>query len=343
MDARRGLLLIVHAVALASCASMAGGPMYVNPVLARDFPDPAVLQAPDGFFYAYATQTASAEATINIQVARSRNLVDWQHLGDALPKKPRWGRAKQNFWAPHVIYDAAQSHYVMYYSADMDLVPGKCLAVATADQPSGPFTDSGRPMLCGEKYEHIDPMAFDDPQTGKRLLYWGSAFKPIRVQELAPDRLAFLPGSAPVEVISPGPGTDHDALVEAAWVIHRNATYYLFYSSGLCCGMDARYSIMVARSRNAFGPFETFGAPILRNNGFWRAPGHNSVATDAQGDDWLLYHAIDAARAHFEDRVTGKWSARPMLLDRIFYRDGWPRIAGDQPSVSRLPAPATAP
>jgi arabinan endo-1,5-alpha-L-arabinosidase len=30
---------------------------YTNPVLDCDFPDPAVILAPDGFYYAYATQT----------------------------------------------------------------------------------------------------------------------------------------------------------------------------------------------------------------------------------------------------------------------------------------------
>jgi arabinan endo-1,5-alpha-L-arabinosidase len=30
---------------------------YANPVLDADFPDPTVLRASDGFYYAYATQT----------------------------------------------------------------------------------------------------------------------------------------------------------------------------------------------------------------------------------------------------------------------------------------------
>jgi len=29
-----------------------------------------------------------------------------------------------------------------------------------------------------------------------------------------------------------------------------------------------------------------------------------------------------------------------LLLDRIEYRDGWPRVAGDQPSTSRVDGPA---
>src|SRR5213075_2449428 len=73
---------------------------YVNPVLDADFPDPMVIQAPDGCYYAYATQTLRDGEWINIQVARSADLVHWQQLGDALPDKPSWARETQDFWAP---------------------------------------------------------------------------------------------------------------------------------------------------------------------------------------------------------------------------------------------------
>src|SRR3954454_4769999 len=78
---------------------------YVNPVLDADFPDPAVILAPDGFYYAYATQTLRDEQWINIQVARSKDLVHWDHLGDALPDKPSWAQHTQDFWAPYVVQE----------------------------------------------------------------------------------------------------------------------------------------------------------------------------------------------------------------------------------------------
>lgn len=343
-------MTVIHG--LVACASVPeAGPgtkaeTYSNPVLATDFPDPAVLRAPDGWFYAYATQSDARGTMSNVQVARSRNLVHWEHLGDALPRKPHWGAGKQRFWAPHVILDRPFGRYFMYYSAEPNDSTGTCLAVATSDAPEGPFQDIGSPMLCGEGHEHIDPMAFDDPKTGKRLLYWGSASRPIRVQELAPDRQRFLPGSEPKDLIFPDKDRPYRALIEGAWVTYRDGTYYLYYSGDRCCGPRARYAVMVARASDAFGPFERFegkdGAgdgAILRNNGFWLAPGHNSVVRDAEGTDWMLYHAIDAARAHFEDIPRRRGSQRVMLLERIVYENGWPRIGGDQPSTSRQKAP----
>ena len=337
--ATAGALLLASLVS--ACAGFApGGPTYTNPVLARDFADPAVLRAPDGWFFAYATQTPHGRM-LNIQVARSRDLVQWQHLGDALPDKPRWAANKQNFWAPHVIYDAQQEKYFMYYSAEPDNARGKCLAVAVARAAAGPFVDSGEPLLCGKGHEHIDPMAFDDPQSGRRLLYWGSGFWPIRVQELAADRLRFAPGTAPTPLVFPDKQKEYRELIEGAWVTRREGFYYLFYSGDRCCERRPRYAVMVARARSPLGPFEEYPHAILRNNGFWIAPGHNSVVTDDAGDDWILYHAIDAEGDHLEEKAAEAWrSARVMLLDRLVYHDGWPRVAGDQPSVTPHPGPA---
>lgn len=323
-------------------------PSYVNPILDADFPDPTVILAPDGFYYAYATQTLLGETWVNIQVARSADLLHWEHLGDALPEKPDWAQETQDFWAPSVIHDG--STYFMYYSATPDVchVPerGHALAVATATSPAGPFCDMGMPLLLGAGFEYIDPMAFDDPVTGKHLLYWGSGFQPIKVQELASDRLSFARDSGAVDLVWPNPLEGaFPRLVEASWVIRHESHYFLFYSGDNCCGADAEYGVMVARSTSATGPFETLeqakGVPhslMLEKNHRWIAPGHNCVIDDKAGQLWMLYHAIDINRPRHrqEDEIN---SRRVLLIDRIDWKDGWPHIgtpsheAGSAPVV----------
>ena len=308
---------------------------YTNPVLDQDFPDPAIILAPDGYYYAYATQTERGGKWLNLQVARSRDLMHWDHLGDPLPMKPAWASKTQDFWAPDVIRDG--SRYVMYYSAKPDTADerhGLCLAVATAAQPQGPFKDMGKPLQCGTGFVNIDPMAFDDPATGKRLLYWGSGFGPIKVQELSADRISFAAGSVPTDLVFPNPVKDQfPVLVEGAWVERRDGWYYLFYSGDNCCGAKANYAVMIARSRSATGPFETLekatGKPhsiILQKRGNWIAPGHNSIATDEHGRDWIVYHAVDVRRPRTKptDDVNTR---RVMLVDRIEWLGGWPVVA----------------
>jgi len=320
---------------------------YVNPVLDGDFPDPAVILAPDGYYYAYATQTLRDGVWVNIQVARSADLLHWQQLGDALPEKPSWARETQDFWAPYVLYDGER--YFMYYSATPDACHsherGHALAVATSTSPGGPFVDMGMPLLLGVGFEYIDPMAFDDPVTGKHLLYWGSGFQPIKVQELAADRMSFASDSSPIDLVRPNGKTGaFPRLVEAAWVIRHGDYYYLFYSGDNCCGPDAEYGVMVARSQSATGPFETLeearGVPhslMLFKSERWLAPGHNCVVEDKAGETWMIYHAIDVnrPRQRQEDEVN---SRRILLIDRIEWKDGWPHIGtpSDEPQAAPI-------
>ncbi len=298
-----------------------------------DFPDPAVLRAEDGSYYAYATQGSVAGRMVNIQLARSPDLAQWQHLGDALPVKPAWASRTQDFWAPHVA--RVGEGYALYYSAKPDAAlddpeQGLCLAVATAARPEGPFTDVGEPLLCGPGFVNIDPMLFDDPQTGRRWLYWGSGFGPVKVQEMTPDGLAFAPGSAPIDLVAPVPTDDpanYRRLVEGAWVTLRDGWYYLFFSGDNCCGPKAHYAVMVARSRAATGPFEVYpenGGVILEAAPGWTAPGHNAIA-ERDGESFILYHAVDAARPRTrpEDEVNTR---RVMLVDRLAWCDGWPVV-----------------
>jgi arabinan endo-1,5-alpha-L-arabinosidase len=350
MRAAIRMLLALAIGGTAGCASVAPPATYSNPVIDVDFPDPATLSAPDGSTFVYATQGEAAGGPMrNLRVAHSRDLTHWHMLGDALPVKPSWASKTQDFWAPHVI--AADGRYFLYYSAKPDAAlsdkeRGLCLGVATSSRPQGPFVDSGRPLQCGPGFVNIDPMAFDDPATGKRLLYWGSGFGAIKVQELGADRLSFAPGSAPVDlvtIIKDDTPTNYQRLIEGAWVVTRGGYYYLFYSGDNCCGPKAHYAVMVARSRSATGPFETLaaatGAPnsvILSANAAWIAPGHNAIVTDARGDDWIVYHAVDARRprARPGDEVNTR---RIMLIDRIAWVDGWPRVQGPSSGPRRAP------
>lgn len=310
---------------------------YTNPVYNHDFADPTVIRGGDGWFYAYGTNTSVDNTFYNIQVAKSSDLIHWTIVGDALPAKPAW--ADKDFWAPHVLYDEGRGEYYLYYSGESpDSKIGKCIGVAISKSPEGPFLDIGKPLVSGEGFVNIDPMAFDDPATNKKYLYWGSGHQPIKVRELNDDRISFKAGSSAIDVLAPNKD-DYSRLVEGAWVHHRDGYYYMFYSGDNCCGDKANYAVMVARSKNAVGPFErlseakkTNTSAILVKNKAWLAPGHNSAITDDAGQNWIVYHAIPLDPAL-------KSKGRIMLIDRLQFENGWPFIETSSPGIKPSSVP----
>ena len=313
----------------------AGKHTAANPVLNQDFPDPTVIRAADGKYYAYATQGGSNGMMSNIQLASSADLFNWKTAPDVLPEKPVWASKTQDFWAPHVLYDKQIKKYVLFYSAESDdTATGKCLGVAFADKPTGPFKDKGTPLICGEGFVNIDPMAVTDPATGKKLLYWGSGFQAIKVQEMTSDWKAFKPGTSPKDVVSPGKEKDYTNLIEGAWMDIYQGKYYLYYSGDNCCGDKAKYAVMVARADNAMGPFRRLGetnqsgsSVILEKDDRWLAPGHNSIIRDAKGKTWIAYHAIWRDK-DMAGPATGPdhYVKRVLCVNPVVYTNGWPVV-----------------
>lgn len=327
-------------LAFVSITAPASAQIYRNPLLAEDFADPTVIRV-GTTTYAYATgdRAGSNRATPYILMSKSEDLVHWSATTTVM-YLPAWATGAT--WAPHVIRDPTSAHrYVMYFSAQaLSTLPNvpddadKCLGVAVAGSPDGPFYPKNDPLVCGPRFRNIDPMAFHDTVAGKWFLYWGSEFQPIRKQELSTDLLTFAPNSAPIDVIGPIAGDKYSNLIEGTWVIDHGSYRYIFLSGSDCCTGDDRYAITVARKplSKLNAPWERYNGgdhgAILKMNSDWGAPGHNAIFVDSAKKYWIAYHA---RRRGSEKRL--------FLIDRIHWRDNWPRIAGDSPSITMKKAP----
>lgn len=63
---------------------------------------------------------------------------------------------------------------------------------------------------------------------------------------------------------------------------------------------------------------------LIHKNSSFVGTGHNSeIVTDKVGNDWVFYHAV--ATKHPEGRV--------LMMDKISWKDGWPVVATDSPSL----------
>lgn len=180
----------------------------------------------------------------------------------------------------------------------------------------------------------IDPHFFED-RSGKRYLYWkmdGNDLRPkeqtpIFVQELAPDGLSLV-GERRVVLVNDREWEGD--LVEGPWVVRRGSHYYLFYSGNAF--FNESYAVGVARSRSPLGPFRKQDDTILHRDEDWMGPGHGCVVRAANGKDYFLYHAWRRGRV-------GGRNPRMLLMDRIRWEDGWPRINDGSPSATPQPLP----
>ena len=355
------LLCVLAGVLAMPAAPAAAGPAptYRNPVsagFADTFADPAVVRAPDGWWYAYGTTDplrAGEGVFHRIPTARSRDLVTWQYVGDAIATLPSWAAPDAALWAPDVRYVAGR--WVMYYVVTQTtLTPGpndNAIGVATAPSPTGPWTDSGAPVVGPRPGDSGNPDDFRwtfDPAhlvaaDGRQYLYYGSYYGGVFATELSADGTRAVGAPTMVAI---------DNRYEGAYVVPRDGWYYLFASSSNCCaGPVTGYSVFTGRSRSPLGPFtdargvsltasRTGGTIVVTPNGNrWVGPGHNALVTDPAGQDWLVYHAIDRAEPYLDEPFGV--NRRPMLLDRLDWVRGWPVVrAGAYASQGRERAPA---
>jgi arabinan endo-1,5-alpha-L-arabinosidase len=317
---------------------------YRNPVIDSSFPDPDVVKGPRGWYYAYATQGKDRSRHVNIQVARSRDLVHWYLRGDALPRLPSWGDNAALSWGPQVVGHAGR--YYLYYS----ITPNQgssgsqlCLAVATSRGPAGPFLTTSQPLYCGTG-DALGPDVFHDKATGQWRLYWGSGGS-LFTAPLASSLTRLAAGAQPTLLLRRAVHQPYGSKIESPFVIARNGWYYLFYSGDHCCTKTPHYATMVARSRTATGPYQRLSAArpgissvILHSTRRFAAPGSNSVIRDQAGHDWIVYHAVDTTHPR---NPSGRSVRRVMMIDRIVYRNGWPTIAKSSPSNGLQAAPVT--
>ncbi|WP_084474122.1 glycoside hydrolase family 43 protein [Deinococcus pimensis] len=308
-----------------------GNTTFSNPLDPRDFPDPFILNV-DGTYYAYATNTPEQ----HLPLRRSRDLVTWEDLPDAMGPLPRWARAGLT-WAPDVM--AVPGGFVLYYTVRHRRSGQQVIGAAFSTSPEGPFVDASRAPLITQHDlgGAIDAHAFIDTD-GQRYLYWKNDGNSrglrtwLWVQKLSEDGLTLL--GRPRKLIR-NDRTWERHLIEAPFVVAREGRYHLFYSAAHYD--DATYCVGHAVSHSPLGPFvKDARGPLLATHGHVAGPGGQGVITDACGATWMYYHAWTAGQAGY---ATG--GARSLRIDPLHWVDGQPVIA--PPALASQLAPATAP
>ncbi len=308
---RRQFLYLVGgtgAGALAYVAGCQGGSLrcestftYCNPIIDRYLADPCIIKDEE-VYYLFATGKAPDERFI--QIYKSDNLTDWTFVRGAVTKgKPgSWNR--RNFWAPEVV--KLEGKYYLYYTASLEDTPkntGNRVGLAVADSPEGPYEDRGVVVPNASLDGH--PFADED---GTLYLYYtieygnsmGLTAGQIYVDRLvAPNRVA----GEPKQLIS------HHKWQEGPFILKRNKTYFLTYSTG--AWTNDTYNLRYAVGESPTGLFIEQPNKILESNEFVKGPGHHSFFTEPDGKTWIAYHGWDPKFTARYPRID------PLVIDAV--------------------------
>ena len=154
-----------------------------NPIIQGYYADPEVMYSEKtGRYYIYPTCDGIPNwGSTQFKAFSSSDLVNWKEEGGILDlKNVSW--AKKNAWAPSIIEKKqADGNYKYYYYFTAE----KQIGVAISDHPTGPFIDSGKPLIGRElpkgmpRGQNIDPDVFTDPVSGNTYLYWGNYYMAV--------------------------------------------------------------------------------------------------------------------------------------------------------------------
>ncbi|GAB2471242.1 hypothetical protein GCM10011375_37970 [Hymenobacter qilianensis] len=288
-----------------------------NPALNGYYADPAILYAEKtGKFYIYPTSDGfTGWSGTYFKAFSSADLVSWKDEGVILdlPRDVKW--SQKSAWAPSIIEQKTPTgyRYAYYFCA------GGKIGVALSDSPTGPFKDTGKPLLDklpeGVKGgQQIDPAAFRDPKTDKLYLYWGNGY--MAGAELSNDLVSLKPGTT--QVMTP------DATFrEGAHVLYRNGTYYFMWSENDT--RDADYRVRYGTSATPLGKITVPANNLVVSKdpsmGIY-GTGHNSTIQVPGRDEWyLVYHRFTYPKGITMGKAAGYH--REVCLDKLeFNADG---------------------
>lgn len=289
-------------------------PKAVNPVLKGFYADPDVLYSnKTKKYYIYPTSDGfDGWGGYYFKTFSSDNLKDWKDEGVILDLKKDVSWADRNAWAPTITEKKIKGQYKYFYY----FTAAQKIGVATSDNPTGPFKDSGKSLIDfkpeGVKGgQEIDPAVFNDPESGKSYLYWGNGY--LAVAELNKDMVSIKRET--VKVMTPSDGTFREGI----YVIYRNGTYYFLWSED-----DTRsenYRVRYGTSKSPFGPID-----IKPNNlilakdsaqGIY-GTGHNSVLQIPGKDEWyIVYHRFNYPKGiHMGDAAGFN---REVCIERMYF------------------------
>ena len=199
----------------------------------------------------------------------------------------------------------------MYYAVSTFGSQNSAIGYATSQtMEAGSWVDGGATGISSSSrakgpYNAIDASLIRTPDTGDYYVTFGSFWSDIYQVAMSDNatRVATTAASSYRQLAYNATGAH---ALEGSYLYHREGRYFLFFSSGTCCGYDSKrpargeeYKIFVCRSDAVGGPFvdrqgrsclSGGGTLVLESHDHVYGPGGQGVFDDPDYGTVLYYH-----------------------------------------------------
>jgi beta-xylosidase len=282
-----------------------GDGTYRNPVLPADYSDPDAIRVGGDYWLT----SSSFHHVPGLPILHSRDLVNWELVGHALPRlvpedvfaTPQPGKG---VWAPALRHHAGR--FWLYYPD-----PDFGLYLLTATDAGGPWS---APRLVKAGQGLIDPCPFwDDDGTLYLIHGWAKSragfANVLTLLRLTPDGIAV---AEDLGVIIDGAKFANCTTLEGPKLYRKDGWYYVFAPAG---GVATGWQY-VFRSRDLRGPYAE-KIVLAQKRSPVNGPHQGALVDTPAGEWWFL---------HFQDKDA---YGRIVHLQPVQWKDGWPVIGAD--------------
>ena len=297
---------------------------YLNPIMAGFYPDPSICRKGDTYYLV----NSSFSFFPGVPISTSKDLVNWKQMGFVLDRQSQLplGRQKVSggIFAPAITYNKKNK---TFYMITTNVGMGNFF-VKTKDPAKGWSEPIILPHVVG-----IDPsFCFDD--NGKAYIVNND--EPVGGHDWVGERSIVchefsVKGDSTVgpsrEILRGGTHLEnHPIWIEGPHMFKYNGFYYLMCAEG---GTGSWHSEVILRSKNPFGPFESYsGNPILTQRqgldpnrpDFVSSAGHADIVQTPNGQWWAVFLGC---RPYEEDFYN---TGRDTYLLPVTWKNGWPVI-----------------
>jgi beta-xylosidase len=277
-----------------------GNGTYKNPILKSDFSDPDILRVGDDFYL-----IASDFHFVGMQVLHSKDLVNWQIIGqvfDKLTMDPKYDQMKgygQGTWAPSLRYHNGEFYIFV-------CTPYDGLFMWHTKNPAGPWSDT---VTVKKIPQWEDPCPFWDDDGKAYLVHSHKGAGPLYLHRMSADGTQLLDDG---KLIYQGKNSEGPKLYK------RHGYYFISLPEG---GV-ATGGQVVLRSRNIYGPYER--RQVLPDG----SPHQGGMVELDNGQGWF----ISFKSTGFLGRIT-------YLNPVTWGTDDWPVFGDNGKSVITWPKP----